>query len=143
MSPEEAAQVAEPRAEDVEEKPSVPAPRLERFIRRDDPIYDAMEFFLLLNPEEQIPMLGEPETLRGAGDAARSSGDSTSARIKYEDGAKIALYRQNKEEFRSLLRLAEEVTPADSKFAAYHRALLRGTDQAMRVAREYYKQARR
>ena len=129
---------SEAGVETVQEELSRSTPELQRYVPEDGALYRAMEFFLLLNPEEQALRLGEPDALKLSADEAKASGNHLLARINYESAAKIALFRQNRTQFTSMVSLADQVTPADQEFAALHRTLLRETDAAMRVARDYY-----
>ncbi len=117
-------------------------PPLSKFIENDNALFEAMEYFLLLNPGEQASRLGEPRELKAKADEARASGDNLGARIYYENAAKVGLYRQEEAEFKGMLKLAEQVTRKNERFAAFHRTLLSDSDGAMRVAREYYGELR-
>jgi hypothetical protein len=131
----------EPRPPEVEEEASNHAWRerpLSDFVAKNSAMYRALEFFILLDPEEQVTRLGDPEALRSSADRARALGDNLTARIDYESAAKIALYRQQGDLFAEMLSLAQRVTPGDQTFSEYHRTLLRSSDQAMRVASEVY-----
>jgi len=119
---------------------TLPSPSLESFIKDDPALLEAMEFFLLLRPEDSTLELGEPGSLKVRGDEARAAGDDVTARILYESAAKIALYRQRKDEFRDLLALAGEVTAPGDRFDGFHRTLLRELDEAVRVAGEFYRE---
>jgi hypothetical protein len=118
-------------------------PQLVELVPNDRSLYEAMEFFLLINPREQISSLGDFATVKRTADEARSAGDDLQARINYETAAKIALYNQNRKLFVSMLTLADGVTPTDQDFAAFHRTLLTKTDEAMRVARDFYAELER
>ncbi len=115
-----------------------PIPSLEALVANGMALHDAMEYFLLLNPREQVAQLGEPEDLKRTADEARASGDKILARIDYECAAKIALYRQRRDMFLSMLSPAEKVTPPNQRFSTFHRVLMRESDAAFRIAKDFY-----
>jgi hypothetical protein len=135
QEPSESKLEREVESEEAGQKAGTP---LLTLIPNDRDLFEAMEFFLLASPSRQVQQLGDWPSLKKVAEEAKSSGNTLFARINYESAAKIALYEQNKEEFRSLLTLAEEVTTSGERFGEFHRILLDKTDQALQIAREYY-----
>jgi hypothetical protein len=125
------------REEEEEERSEKTAP-LKSLIPDDPSLYEAMEYFLLGSPKRQLEELGDPAALKRVADEAKSSGNDIAARINYESAAKIALYEHNRDSFKSLLELADEVTSQGEEFKEFHRTLLNNADRAMKVADEYY-----
>jgi len=121
-----------------EETPQI-RPSLKDLVPNAPEFYEALEYFLLGDPERQISQLGEPDSLLTKGDTARAAGDNLHARVEYESAAKIAIYEQNKEAAKKFLVLAEEVSD-NEKYSGFHRTLLKDIDQVVRIAKAYYGQ---
>jgi hypothetical protein len=116
------------------------APRLDVLIPGDPELREAMEYFLLAAPQRQLDQLGDPQVLKRSGDKAGAAGDNMTARINYENAAKIALYYDNAEDFENMLRSAESVTPSTEGFSQFHRTLLSQVESALKIAKIYYGQ---
>ncbi len=104
----------------------------------DEDMYYAMENFLLADPERQIPLLGDMESLISKGDEAKSTGSKVIARTNYETAAKIEIYKQNKEGAKRCLGLAQQVTDEGDKHLDYQRKLMENLDEVLRVSKAYY-----
>jgi hypothetical protein len=98
----------------------------------------ALETFLLLQAESQIPQLGDSKTFLNQGNAKKAAGDKLLARVNYEIAAKIELYKGNKAGVIESLTLAREVTDENDEHREFHDAILNNLDEALRIAREYY-----
>jgi hypothetical protein len=103
-----------------------------------DEIYEAMENFLLGNPESQLQMLGTKEELKGKGDEAKSKNEDLIARAQYETMAKVAIYKQDPELVKESLELASEVTNPSDRHAKMQRTIEGNLDEIMKIARDYY-----
>jgi hypothetical protein len=111
--------------------------RLKQLVKSDE-MYDAIEYFLLGDPERQIEQLGGVDSLLTAGDAAKSKPDYVKARYNYEAAGKIEMYRRNKEGLRKCLAIAQEVTDESDKHFQYQQTILDNIDEALSVSKEYY-----
>src|SRR5579862_3718139 len=88
--------------------------RLKSLVKSDD-MYDALEYFLLLDPDRQIGQLGDTETLLAKGDKAKQDNQYIFARTSYEAASKIEIYKGNREEGRKCLLKAQEVLEEDDE----------------------------
>jgi hypothetical protein len=104
-----------------------------------DQIYEAMENFLLGDPENQIPLLGEPGEIIGKGNEAKEKGEDLVARAQYETMAKVAIYKQDKDLAKSSLEYAEQVTDPADRHARMQRTILENLDQVIGIAKDYYR----
>ncbi len=104
----------------------------------DREMYDAMSRFLLLKPEEQIPQLGSTEQLLQKSNEAIGKGDLTVARVDLETATRIEMYNGNAEKVKTLLNKALDLHE-NLAHEKELRILLSNLDQAMRIAKEYYK----
>jgi hypothetical protein len=111
--------------------------RLKQLVRSDE-MYDAIEFFLLGDPNRQIEQLGDIDGVLEKGNQAKAQSDYVKARYNYETAAKILMYRQNKEGLRKCLVLAQEVTEESDKHFAFQRTILDNLDEALSVSKKYY-----
>jgi hypothetical protein len=111
--------------------------RLRQLVSSDD-MYYAIEFFLLGDPKRQIEQLGDVEGVLKKGDEAKSGSDLVKARYNYETGAKIQMYKQNKEGLRRCLVLAQDVTEESDKHFGFQRTILDNIDEALRISKQYY-----
>jgi hypothetical protein len=111
--------------------------RLKSLVKSDD-MYYALEYFLLGDPERQIPQLGDTATLLTKGDEAKARDDDIIARTQYETAAKIEIYKGGIDSARRCLLKAQEVTPEDNKRFQLMTTLLDHTDEAIGIARSYY-----
>jgi hypothetical protein len=100
---------------------------------------EALENFLLLEPEKQIPQLGEAKTFLNEGNAKKATGNRLLARVNYEIAAKIELYKGNKDGVTECLHLARDVTDEGDKHREFHDVILSNLDEVFRISREYYR----
>ncbi len=100
-------------------------------------MYVALQNFLMVNPERQIPLLDDVNKLLVKGDTAKSSGNNLTARADYEMGAKIEIYNQNKESATNFLVLAESVSDRKLEHFGYQETMLADMDKVLRISREY------
>ena len=105
----------------------------------DDNLYEAMENFLLGDPENQIPQLGVPAEILANGDEESNKGEDLMARAKFETSAKVALYKQEPSMVKKSLELAIKVTNPNDKHARMQTTILDNLNQVIRIARDYYK----
>ncbi len=104
----------------------------------DDPkMYAALQNFLIVDPERQLPLLDNVSTLLAKGNAAKDQGYDQAARANYEVAAKIEIYKQNKEGAASLLVLAEGVSDKLEKHFEYQETMLADMDKVLRISKEY------
>ena len=104
-----------------------------------DQIYEAMENFLLGDPENQIPLLGEPGEIMEKADEAKEKGEDLIARAQYETTAKVAIYRQDKDLAKTSLEDAEQVTDPADRHAQMQKTILENLDQVVQIAKDYYR----
>ena len=78
---------------------------LKNLVISDPKMFAALQNFLIVDPERQIPLLDSVSTLLAKGDAAKAQGNRMTARADYEIAAKIEIYRQNKDSARTFLVL--------------------------------------
>lgn len=107
-----------------------------RLVANDQKMYLAMQNFLLLAPDRQIPQLGEVSSLLARGDTAKASGNNLEARADYETAAKIEIYNQNKESARSCLILAEAVSE-EQQHHEFQETMLADIDEVLRISKAY------
>ncbi len=105
----------------------------------NDEIYEAMENFLLGDPENQIQLLGNPSEILEKGDEAEDKGEDLIARAQFETLAKIAIYQQDKTLAKKSLELASKVTNPADRHARMQKAILDNLDQILAIAKDYYK----
>jgi hypothetical protein len=105
----------------------------------NDEIYEAMENFLLGDPENQIQLLGNPAEILSKGDEAGSKGEDLIARAQYETLAKVAIYKQDKTLVKKSLDLAGRVTNPSDRHARMQKTILNNLDQVVAIAKDYYK----
>jgi hypothetical protein len=116
--------------------------RLRQLVPNDD-LYEAMENFLLGDPENQIAQLGDINTILQKGDEERSKGQKLMARAQYETSAKVAIYNLDREAAKNSIELASQVTDPQDKHAVMQRTIIMNLDEVIRVARDYYKTKRK
>jgi len=133
-------QLEEEKEEDKKEKIYRRADaRLRSLIGTNDHMYDAMENFLLGDPERQISQLGGADSMVAKGDEAKSKGAYLFARSSFEIAAKLEIYQRNRENAKKYLLLAQEVTQKeDLEHIEILNTLLANMEMVMRIAREYY-----
>jgi hypothetical protein len=131
------AEEAEEQERKRQEEAKASSPLNQLVPEHDDKLYQAMEHFLLLEPERQVNQLGGIDALAEDGAKNKERGNYTMARIAYENAAKIAIYQQNKEAARKYLLLADEVTEKDED-KEIHRRMLDDMDNVLRISREYH-----
>jgi hypothetical protein len=100
-------------------------------------MFAALQNFLIVDPERQIPLLDSVTTLLAKGDAAKAQGNRLTARTDYEIGAKIEIYKQNKEGARSFLVLAEGVSDKGQPHYEYQETMLADMDKVLRISNEF------
>lgn len=110
-----------------------------RDLAPNDEIYEAMENFLLGDPENQIQMLGPTSDIIKKGDDARNKSEDLIARAQYETAAKIAIYKQDQTLVKNSLEMASQVTKPADRHARMQKTILTNLDQVLRIARDYYK----
>ena len=102
----------------------------------NDYLYDAMENFLLGDPENQIAQLGDVDSVLQKGDEENSKGQKLMARAQYETSAKIAIYNRDGEAARKILELASQVTDPKDKHAFMQQTILQNLDAVLRISGE-------
>jgi len=105
----------------------------------NDEMYEAMENFLLGDPENQLQLLGPEAEIVKKGDEARDKNEDLIARAQYETAAKIAIYNQNPQLTKQDLELASKVTESNDRHARMQKTILANLDQVIQIARDYYK----
>jgi hypothetical protein len=110
---------------------------LKNLVVSDPKMFAALQNFLIVDPERQIPLLDSVGVLMAKGDAAKSQGNRMTARADYEIAAKIEIYRQNKESARSFLVLAEGVSDKGQPHYQYQETMLADMDKVMRISNEF------
>ncbi len=106
----------------------------------DREMYDTMNHFLLLRPEEQILQIGALEQLVQKASQAMERGDPIVARVNLEIAARIEIYKGHKEIVRNLLEKAQNLRNMD-EVQRRERTLLSNLDKAMTIAEEYYRKS--
>lgn len=110
-----------------------------RDLAPNDEIYEAMENFLLGDPQSQIQLLGSKEEIAEKGDDAKGKGEDLVARAQFETLAKVAIYEQNKDLAKKGLDLANSVTDPADRHARMQITIEKNLDQIINIARDYYK----
>ena len=116
--------------------------RLRELVPNDD-LYEAMENFLLGDPENQIAQLGDVDSVMAKGDDEASKGQKLMARAQYETSAKIAIYDLDPGAAKKSLEQAAKVTDPQDKHARMQSMIQQNLGEVMRVAKEYYKTKRK
>jgi hypothetical protein len=116
--------------------------RLKQLVQ-DDNLYEAMENFLLGDPESQISQLGPPADIIARWSKQPSKGESLLARVEYETVAKVAIYEQNPNLAKNSLELASSVTNPNDRHALMQRAILANLNDVIRIASDYYRTKQR
>jgi hypothetical protein len=112
--------------------------RLKELVPNNE-IYEAMENFLLGDPENQIPQLGTPDEILSKGNEAMNKGEDLIARAQYETTAKVAIYQQNRELSKTSLELASKVTNPSDRHAWMQKTISDNLDEVLGIARDYYR----
>ncbi len=110
---------------------------LKNLVISDPKMFAALQNFLIVDPERQIPLLDSVSTLLAKGDAAKAQGNRMTARADYEIAAKIEIYRQNKDSARTFLVLAEGVSDKGQPHHEYQETMLANMDKVMRISNEF------
>jgi len=110
-----------------------------RNLAPNDQIYEAMENFLLGDPENQIQLLGTEDEILSTGDEAKNKGEDLIARAQYETMAKVAIYKQDPELARKSLDLATLVTNPADRHARMQKTIQNNMDQVIKIAKDYYR----
>jgi hypothetical protein len=100
-------------------------------------MFAALQNFLIVDPERQIPLLDDVNKLLAKGDAAKAEGNRMTARADYEIAAKIEIYKQNKESAKTFLVLAEGVSDKGQPHHEYQETMLADMDTVMRISNEF------
>jgi hypothetical protein len=110
---------------------------LESLVTDDPKMYAALQNFLIVDPERQIPLLDNVTTLLAKGDAAKAQGNNQTARADYEIAAKIEIYKQNKDSATSFLVLAEGVSDEKLQHFGFQETMLADMDKVLRISKAY------
>ncbi len=110
---------------------------LEQLCGGDLDLYHAMQHFLLLDPESQIPRIGETNTFIARGNEAKARGERQFARPDYEIAARIEIARGNKENVRKCLSLAREVSEPSPEQERLDK-MLQNVERVVDIAEKYY-----
>ncbi|HXQ93410.1 MAG TPA: hypothetical protein VN739_10430 [Nitrososphaerales archaeon] len=110
---------------------------LKNLIVSNPKMYAALQNFLIVDPERQIPLLDDVNKLLTKGDEAKAQGNRMTARADYEIAAKIEIYKQNKESARTFLVLAEGVSDIGQPHYEYQETMLADMDTVMRISNEF------
>jgi hypothetical protein len=100
-------------------------------------MFAALQNFLIVDPERQMPLLDNVSTLLAKGNAAKDQGLNQAARADYEIAAKVEIYKQNKESAASFLVLAEGVSDKLEKHFQYQETMLADMDKVLRISKAY------
>src|SRR4029077_13525381 len=111
--------------------------RLKQLVQNDD-LYEAMENFLLGDPQNQIQQLGAPELIIAKSSAKADQGENLIARAEFETAAKIAIYEQKTDLVRNSLELASKVTNQNDQHARMQKTILEDLNEVMQIADDYY-----
>ena len=111
--------------------------RLKDIVANNRGLYFAMQNFLIISPERQIPQLGGVSLLVARGDAAKAVGKNLEARVDYETAARIEIFKQNKENARNCLKLADGVSENSSQHHEFHETMLADMDEVLRVSKAF------
>jgi hypothetical protein len=110
----------------------------------NEKLYNALENFLLADPERQIPQLGEIQGQLAEAEAAKNEGENEVVRGKYETAAKIEIYKRDREAASKNIDLAEKFTaPEDALHHEIHKTLLSHMDEVMQISADYYDNLRK
>jgi hypothetical protein len=109
-----------------------------RKLTPDDRMYEAMENFLLGDPQSQIQLLGTKDEILGKAEEAQSKGEDLIARAQYETMAKVAIYQQDPALTKKSLDLASKVTDPSDRHATMQKTIEDNVDQVIKIARDYY-----
>jgi hypothetical protein len=115
--------------------------RLKDIVANNQGLYFAMQNFLIISPERQVPLLDGVGILVAKGDAAKSVGKNLEARADYETAARIEIFRQNKESARNCLKLADGVSEDASQHHEFHETMLADMDEVLRVSKAFQNSA--
>ena len=110
-----------------------------RDLAPNDEMYEAMENFLLGDPENQIQQLGSNDEIIGKGNEAKDKGEDLIARAQYETMAKVAIYKQDPQLTKESLDLAAQVTSPDDRHAKMQKTIQTNLGQVIKIARDYYR----
>jgi len=110
---------------------------LKNLVVTDPKMFAALQNFLIVDPERQIPLLDSVSVLMTKGDAAKAQGNRMTARTDYEIAAKIEIYRQHKDSARTFLVLAEGVSDEGQPHYEYQETMLANMDKVMRISNEF------
>lgn len=104
-------------------------------------LYEAMSYFVLLDPERQLPLLGRTDAfyLKGKEEAGR--GDLVMSRVSYDMAARIEICLGHKSEVRNYLTLADQVSESVVQHERYQE-LLANLEDVMRITRSFYEMNR-
>jgi len=110
---------------------------LKNLIVSNPKMFAALQNFLIVDPERQIPLLDDIKKLLAKGDEAKAQGNRMTARADYEIAAKIEIFKQNKESARTFLVLAEGVSDKGQTHYEYQETMLADMDTVMRISNEF------
>ena len=110
---------------------------LENMVADDPKMYSALENFLIVDPERQLPLLDDVSMLLAKGDTAKADGNNQRARVNYEVAAKIEIYKQNRESAKNFLDLAETVTDQAAEHYAFQKTMLADMDKVLSISKAY------
>ncbi len=102
----------------------------------DEELKIALEYFLLYEPQKQIPVLN-PDSLAADAQRAQEHGNPLMARVDYEIAAKVELYNQHKDKVKQYILAADSLTENEG-YREMHAALLSKLDRALESAKNYY-----
>ena len=112
---------------------------LKEWCAGDEELQTALGYFLLHEPERQIPILGTVGELVAEAESALAQGNKMKARINLETAVRIAIHDQDEENAKKLLILADGIS--ESKLSRkMHRRLISDMTSALRIAKTYYEQ---
>ena len=129
-----------PKLETVKLQTSVPqtsVASLESLVSDDPNMFAALQNFLIVDPERQIPLLDNVNTLLTKGDAAKAQGNNLTARVDYEMAAKIEICGQNKDSAARFLVLAEGASDKTLQHFKYQTTMLADMDKVLRISMAY------
>ena len=110
-----------------------------RDLAPNDEMYEALENFLLGDPESQIQLLGSEDEIIGKGNEAMAKSEDLIARAQFETMAKVAIYKQDPELARESIELASKVTNPTDRHARMQKTIQNNLPQVIKIAREYYR----
>jgi hypothetical protein len=103
----------------------------------DEELRTALGYFLLHEPQRQIPILGTVNDLIAEAEAALVQGNRMKARIDFETATKIAIYEQDEDSAKKLLTRADEISESELS-RKMHQKLLSELGNVMKIAETYY-----